>query len=99
MGVDEREVSRRSFLHGGMAVAGGFAPTAKTQLFLFHQISPTTVEVKKLNIKEVLNGKNVNEQLHLTPGDTIFVPEKTITKFRKYVPYSLGAGIYPAAAF
>src|SRR5277367_2888072 len=25
MGVDEREVSRRSFLHGGMAVAGGFA--------------------------------------------------------------------------
>jgi len=82
-----------------VAVAGGFAPTAKTQLFLFHQISPTTVEVKKLNIKEVLNGKNVNEQLHLTPGDTIFVPEKTITKFRKYVPYSLGAGIYPAAAF
>jgi polysaccharide export outer membrane protein len=82
-----------------VAVAGGFAPTAKTQLFLFHQISPDTVEVKKLNINEILKGKNVNEEVHLTPGDTIFVPEKAIAKFRKYVPYSLGAGVYPSAAF
>jgi|HubBroStandDraft_4_1064222.scaffolds.fasta_scaffold97791_2 polysaccharide export outer membrane protein len=82
-----------------VAVAGGFAPTAKTQVFLFHQISPTTVEVKKLNIKEIMNGKNVNEQVHLTPGDTIFVPEKAITNFRKYVPYTVGAGYYPSAAF
>jgi polysaccharide biosynthesis/export protein len=82
-----------------VAVAGGFAPTAKTQIFLFHQISPTTVEVKKLNIKEIMNGKNVNEQVHLTPGDTIFVPEKAITNFRKYVPYTVGAGYYPSAAF
>ena len=66
-----------------VAVAGGFAPTAKTQVFLFHQVSPTTVEVKKLNIKEIMNGKNVNEQVHLSPGDTIVVPEKTITNFRK----------------
>jgi len=82
-----------------VAVAGGFSPEAKTQLFLFHQISPTTVEVKKLNIKEILNGKNVNEEMHLSPGDTIFVPEKAITKFRKYVPYSLTAGFYPTSAF
>lgn len=82
-----------------VAVAGGFAPTAKTQIFLFHQISPTTVEVKKLNIKEIMNGRNVNEQVHLTPGDTIFVPEKAITNFRKYVPYTVGAGYYPSAAF
>jgi polysaccharide biosynthesis/export protein len=82
-----------------VAVAGGFAPTAKTQIFLFHQISPTTVEVKKLNMKEIMNGKNVNEQVHLTPGDTIFVPEKAITNFRKYVPYTVGAGYYPSAAF
>lgn len=80
-----------------IAVAGGFAPTAKTQVFLFHQISPTTVEVKKLNIKDVMNGKGANEQVHMSPGDTIVVPEKTITNFRKYVPYSVGAGYYPSA--
>jgi len=75
-----------------VAVAGGFAPTAKTQLLLFHPVSPTMMEVKKLNIKDILNGKNVNEEVHLSPGDMIFVPEKAITKFRKYVPYSFGVG-------
>jgi polysaccharide biosynthesis/export protein len=75
-----------------VAVAGGFAPTAKTQLLLYHPISPTMMEVKRLNIKEILNGKNVNEEVHLSPGDMIFVPEKMITKFRKYVPYNFGAG-------
>jgi polysaccharide export outer membrane protein len=75
-----------------IAIAGGFAPTAKTQLLYYHAISPTMMEVRKLNIKDVLNGKNVNEEAHLSPGDMIFVPEKAITKFRKYVPYSLGTG-------
>jgi polysaccharide export outer membrane protein len=75
-----------------VAVAGGFSPTAKTQLLYYHPISSTTMEVKKLNIKDVLNGKNVNEEVHLSPGDMIFVPEKTITKFRKYVPYGIGTG-------
>jgi polysaccharide biosynthesis/export protein len=75
-----------------VAVAGGFAPTAKTQLLLYHPISATMMEVKKLNIKDILNGKNVNEEAHLSPGDMIFVPEKTITKFRKYVPYGIGTG-------
>jgi polysaccharide biosynthesis/export protein len=82
-----------------VAVAGGFAPTAKTQLLYYHPISSNTMEVKKLNIKDILNGKNVNEEVHLSPGDMIFVPEKAISKFRKYVPYSFGAGVYPAAAF
>jgi polysaccharide export outer membrane protein len=78
-----------------VATAGGFAPTAKTQVFLFHRVSTGWVEVKKLNIKDILNGKNVNEDAYLSTGDMIFVPEKTITKFRKYVPYNLGTGIYP----
>jgi polysaccharide biosynthesis/export protein len=82
-----------------VAVAGGFAPTAKTQLLYYHPISNNTMEVKRLNIKDILNGKNVNEEVHLTPGDMIFVPEKAITKFRKYVPYSLGTGVYPTAGF
>lgn len=82
-----------------VAVAGGFAPTAKTQVLYYHPISSNMMEVKKLNIKDILNGKNVNEEVHLSPGDMIFVPEKAITNFRKYVPYSLGAGVYPATNF
>jgi polysaccharide biosynthesis/export protein len=74
----------------GIAVAGGFLPTAKTQIFLFHHVSPDWVEVKKLNLKQLLNGHNANEDLHLQAGDMIFVPEKFISNFRKYIPYSFG---------
>jgi polysaccharide biosynthesis/export protein len=76
----------------GVAVAGGFLPTAKTQVFLFHRVLPDLVEVKKLNLKEILHGKSVNEDVHLQPGDMIFVPDKFIASFRKYVPYSFGLG-------
>jgi hypothetical protein len=53
------------------------------------------VEVKKLNVKDIMHGKNVNEDARLMPGDMIFVPEKVIATFRKYVPY--GVGLNPAS--
>lgn len=79
-----------------IAVAGGFLPTAKTQVFLYHRISAGWVEVKKLSLKDLLNGKNVNEDVEMQPGDMIFVPEKFITNFRKYVPYTVGLYLNPA---
>lgn len=76
----------------GIAVAGGFSSTAKTQVFLFHRVSTDWVEVKRINIKQLLNGHNVNEDPHLQAGDMIFVPDKFISNFRKYLPYSFGLG-------
>jgi polysaccharide biosynthesis/export protein len=76
-----------------IATAGGLAPTAKTQVLVFHRVSQDWMEVKKLNLKDVLNGKHVNEDADLSPGDMVFVPEKFITKFRKYVPYGFGSSI------
>jgi polysaccharide export outer membrane protein len=72
-----------------IGIAGGFAPTAKTQVFLYHRVSNDWVEVKKLSLKDILHGKNVNEDAQVSSGDMIFVPEKFITNFRKYVPYSV----------
>jgi polysaccharide biosynthesis/export protein len=75
-----------------IAVAGGMTmQTAKTQVFLFHRASKDWMEVKKVNLHDVLNGKNVNEDAMVMPGDMIFVPEKAISNFKKYVPYSVGA--------
>ena len=34
----------------------------------------------------------------MKPGDMIFIPEKAITNFRKYVPYSLGLYATPTPA-
>jgi polysaccharide export outer membrane protein len=74
-----------------LAYAGGLMPTAKTQLLLYRRDNDRWVEVKKVNLKTVLNGKRVEEDLQLKPGDMIFVPEKFITNVRKYIPYSIGA--------
>ena len=79
-----------------IGVAGGFSPQAKTQIFLFHRVSTGWFEVKKLNMNDVLSGKNINEDATLGPGDMVFVPEKFITKFRKYVPYFVGTSISPS---
>lgn len=77
-----------------IAIAGGLAPSAKSQIFLFHRTSEQWFEVKKVNLKDLMHGKNVNENATLKPGDIIFVPETFISNFRKYVPYSLNAGTY-----
>ena len=93
----EYELRHETTVMEGIAIAGGFAPTGKTQVLLYHRVSEEWVEVTKLNIKEVLHGKNVNELPLLHPGDTIFVPEKAITQFRKYIPYGTYVATTPAA--
>lgn len=81
-----------------IALAGGFNPGAKTQVLLFHRIAADWMEVNKLNIKDILHGKNLNEDSHLQPGDMIFVPEKFIVNFRKYVPYTVGLYLNPTTS-
>jgi len=93
----EYDLRHETTVTQGIAIAGGFAPTGKTQVLLYHRISKDWVECKKLNIKEILNGKNVNEDVQLYPGDMIFVPEKAITMFRKYIPYGTYVATTPTA--
>ena len=74
-----------------IAVGGGFLSNAKTRVFLFHPVSSDWAEVKKLNLNGPMHGKDLDEDVHLRPGDMIFVPdEKFIANFRRYVPYSFG---------
>jgi len=77
-----------------IAVAGGFAAAGKTQVFLYRSVSSNWAEVRELKIKDILHGKSISEDVHLRPGDMIFVPEKAITKFQRYVPYNIGISPY-----
>jgi polysaccharide export outer membrane protein len=77
-----------------LAIAGGMTPEAKTQIFLFHRTANGWVETRKVNMKDILQGKNVNEDASIKPDDMIYVPEKFIANFKKYVPYSLNGGTY-----
>jgi polysaccharide export outer membrane protein len=80
-----------------IAIAGGFTPQAKTDVLLFRRAPSGWVEVERLNLKKMLQGKDISEDAHLRPGDMIFVPDTFITKFRKYVPYGIGMGMNPAS--
>jgi len=72
-----------------IAVAGGFMPTAKTRVYLYHRSTDGWVQARELKLKDFLHGKNVNEDAQIRSGDMIFVPEKTITKVRK-IQYPTG---------
>lgn len=83
-----------------VAIAGGFSDGAKnSQVVLFRKAnSDDWVEVKVLNLKEVLKGKKLNEDTVLQPGDMLYVPKSTWSKIEKFLPRSsLGAYFSPAA--
>ena len=70
-----------------VAIAGGFTQQAKhSQVVLFRRISLDVAEAHLLDVKRMLNSRDLREDWHLQPGDFIFVPQSRISKIRKYVP-------------
>jgi polysaccharide export outer membrane protein len=82
-----------------VAMGGGFAPTAKTQVFLFHRVSDGWSEVKQIKLDKFLDGKQVEEDVRVRAGDMLYVPEKKIIRFRKYVPYGIGMSLSQSAFY
>jgi protein involved in polysaccharide export with SLBB domain len=73
----------------GVAIAGGFTDRAKhSQVVLFRRVSGELVESRLLNVKHMLRSRNLVEDVHLRPGDLIFVPQNAISKIRRYLPAS-----------
>lgn len=78
-----------------LAVAGGMTMmTAKTQVFVLHRVSNGWAEVKQVDLRSISKGKKLEQDILVQPGDMIYVPEKFIANFRKYVPYTINAGTY-----
>jgi polysaccharide biosynthesis/export protein len=77
-----------------VAIAGGFRDTAKhSQVLLFRRVSDQWMEAKKLDMKKMLAVGNLSEDLHLRPGDIIFVPKNAISKIKPFLPVP-GVGLY-----
>ncbi|MBZ5719917.1 MAG: polysaccharide export protein [Acidobacteriia bacterium] len=79
-------------LHGdttvvqAIAIAGGFTSAAKhSQVVLFRQVSPDMVQAKVLNVKHMLNSHNLSEDMHLQPGDMLYVPKNALSKIMPYL--------------
>jgi polysaccharide export outer membrane protein len=72
-----------------VAIAGGFTQQAKhSQVVLFRRVSNDVAEAHLIDIKKMLNARDLREDAHLRPGDFVYVPQSRISKIRKYVPAS-----------
>jgi len=70
-----------------VAIAGGFTQQARhSQVVLFRRISAYVAESHVIDLKKMLDSRDLHEDLHLQPGDFIFVPQSRISKIRRYVP-------------
>lgn len=72
-----------------LAVAGGLTARAKhSQIVLFRRVSDDLVESRLLDVKSMLESRNLAEDIHLRPGDFLFVPQNLISKIKQYLPTS-----------
>jgi polysaccharide export outer membrane protein len=80
-----------------LTIAGGFTGQAKhSQVVLFRRSSDDVVEARVLDVKEMLGSRNLAEDLRLSPGDLLYVPQNTMSKVRQYLrPPNMGLYLNP----
>jgi protein involved in polysaccharide export with SLBB domain len=79
-----------------IGIAGGMNDTSKhSEVWIFHRLPDGTVQSKRVNVKQMLVAGNLNEDVSLQPGDTIFVPQNLASKIKNFIAPSLGAAIVP----
>ncbi|HKV03887.1 MAG TPA: polysaccharide biosynthesis/export family protein [Candidatus Acidoferrales bacterium] len=77
-----------------VAIAGGFNEAARhSQVLLFHRVDNDWYEVKNLNLKKILRGRDIREDAEIRPGDMVFVPQNFVSKVKRFIPSS-GVGAY-----
>ena len=83
-----------------VAIAGGFNDKAKhSQVVLFRPVPSGGYEAKLLNVKKLLASRNLSEDVHLQPGDMVYVPQSVMSKIRPYLPTSSMGAYYNPAMF
>ena len=71
----------------GVAMAGGFLESAKhSQVLLFRRVSNDWTQAQVINVKKMLSQGNLHEDLHLRPGDMLYVPKNRVSKIMPFLP-------------
>jgi len=69
-----------------VAIAGSFTEKARhSQVLLFRRVSDDWMEVRKVDLKSIYKGE-ISEDIHLRPGDMIYVPQNRISKVKPFIP-------------
>jgi polysaccharide biosynthesis/export protein len=69
-----------------IALAGGLTHSAKHSSVVLFRHTDTGFTGTKLNVKHLLNSKNLTEDIHVQPGDLIWIPTSWLAKIRPYIP-------------
>lgn len=70
-----------------LAVSGGLSQQARhSEVVLFRRVSDEWVETRVLDVKRMLNSRNLQEDLLVHTGDLLFVPQSTISKIQRFMP-------------
>jgi protein involved in polysaccharide export with SLBB domain len=79
-----------------VAIAGGFTQSSKhSEVLLFRRVSDRYLEVKKINLKKMLNSGTLQEDAYLRPGDMFYVPKNRISKVARFLPTSSLGTYFP----
>jgi polysaccharide biosynthesis/export protein len=80
-----------------LAIAGGFTEKAKRrEVLLFRRVSEEWAEVKKIDVRRMVDKRDLVEDMHLRPGDMVLVSKSQISKLTRFIPIpSLGMYFNP----
>jgi polysaccharide export outer membrane protein len=82
-----------------IAVAGAFLSSAKhSQVVLYRRISDQWTQATLLDVKKMENDHNLAEDVHLQPGDMLFVPKNKLSKIAPFIP-SANVAMVPGKTF
>jgi polysaccharide biosynthesis/export protein len=82
-----------------IAIAGGFNDSAKhSQVLLFRRVSDQWTQARIINLKKMLESRDLQEDPELQPGDMLFVPKSALAKIKPFLPTTgMGAYMTPGA--
>lgn len=70
-----------------IGIAGGFTSHAKhSDVYLFRRVSNEWVSSQKIDVKHMLTAGNLAEDLHMQPGDMLWVPKSKVAKLLSVQP-------------
>lgn len=83
-------------LTDAVTMAGGFTPNAKQdQVLLFRRVNPEMVEVKRINVRDILGKGKFTEDIRLLPGDAIYASKSNMAKFDRFMAVSRLGFFFP----
>ncbi len=69
-----------------LAISGGLKDSSKrTQVILMHKTGPNLAEVHLLDVRKLMTGTNIREDVAVRPGDMIIVPRNFVSRLEPYV--------------